>query len=97
MLTLKTIQKLFSEFCVEWNYSIENYDERTGLLLLKQKKYSVSRDSYIFIDLVNRVIRSYSTILGKSLDLFSDCLLYEEIRDLILVLTLVYKKLDMEE
>ena len=78
MLKRNEIASLFSEFCVEWDYSIESYDEFIGTLLLKHKKYCDYRESYIFIDLFNTTIRPYSILLSKPMDLFSDCLQYKE-------------------
>lgn len=97
MLTLKEIQNLFSDFCFQWDYYIESYDGRISTLLLKHKKYSDLRASYIYIDFSNRLIRPYTIFISNPKDLLSDCLQFEELRDLILVMHFIFDKLDMEE
>lgn len=96
MLKTKEIENLFSDFCHEWDYSIVNYDEFIGTLLLKHRKYSDIRESYIYIDLCNTTIRTYCILTSQPYNLFSDCLQYKEIRDLMLVLSLIFKKLEEE-
>lgn len=97
MLKNKEIVNLFLDFCAKWSYYIERYDEFIGTLLLKHKKYCDYKDSYIFIDLCNTSIMAYTIFSSKPNDLFTDCLQYDEIRDLILVLSLTLKKLHMED
>lgn len=97
MLKTKEIESLFSDFCHEWGYFIEFYDERISMLLLKHKKYSDFKDSYINVDFLYRVVRVYSTLENDTNNLYSDILSFDEMSDLYKVINSIFNKLDFDD